>query len=551
MAAGTWILDVIMMALCVVTGIHFSDALQRGSTDYEDMSFWMKSGQEHLQRVLSLRNNENQAKNVIIFVGDGMGLSTVTAGRIFKGQAKGTTGEEYKLAFEKFPSSGLSKTYNVDKQVPDSAGTATAMFSGVKCRYKVIGLDGHAVYNECDAKINEKSKLTTIVDWAQESEKDTGFVTTTRITHATPGALYAHTNNRDWECDTSIPEKYKNCAKDIARQLVEDAPGNNLKVIMGGGGQNMGLPIYQRNQSETCVRSDGVNLAEIWKNNNPDGKVVTNTRDLMTLDIANTSKIMGIFAPSHMPFHAVRDTSPEGTPTLANMTLQAIRLLRKNKNGFLLMVESGKIDIAHHYNYAKLALREVSELEEAVLVALQQVRLDETLIIVTADHSHSFTMNGYPARGNDILGYTTNLNEKNVPPYETLTYANGPGFFYHLNNDSSNVNDIWRPIEKIPNRDEDPYYRNFAGFYMKDETHGGEDVAVYAIGPYSHLFRGTFEQNYIAHVIAYAACLKNWPSHCDKAYHRYFYELSSPAAMTTPSCIIVLVFITLLGLTNR
>lgn len=183
------------------------------------MSFWLKSGQENLRRNLAYRNNENRAKNIIIFIGDGMGISTITAGRIFKGQMKGTTGEEYKLAFEKFPNTGFAKvrsicfplslsrgmienfmissgfflplplyrrtlsfharlcllqTYNTDKQVPDSAGTATAIFSGVKCRYKVIGLDTKASFNHCDERIDKASKVTTVADWAQQTGMATG-----------------------------------------------------------------------------------------------------------------------------------------------------------------------------------------------------------------------------------------------------------------------------------------------------------------------------------------------------------------------------------------
>lgn len=537
-----------VLLVCIMLSLRDSTALRMGSTDYEDMSFWMKSGQKNLQKILAHRDNEHQAKNVIIFIGDGMGPSTVTAGRILKGQSKGLSGEEYKLVFEDFPSTGFSKTYNVDKQVPDSAGTATAMFSGVKCRYRVIGFDANAEYNRCDKEINQLSKLTTIVDWAQESGMDTGFVTTTRVTHATPAGLYAHTNNRDWECDSEIPKDYKDCTKDIARQLVEDAPGNNLKVIMGGGAQHLGMTMQNVDES-TCVRTDGRNLAETWIKNNPDGKLVTDADELMSVDIGSTSKIMGIFATSHLPYHAEMN---ENVPSLANMTMQAIRLLRKNKQGFVLMVESGKIDIAHHHNYAQLALREVSELEEAVMVALRQVKLEETLIIVTADHSHSFTVNGYPGRGNDILGFASNMANPDAQRYETLTYANGPGFFYHRRNDSQNANETWRLLEDDETR-KDIYYMHRATHYLKDDTHGGEDVGVYAIGPYSHLFRGTFEQNYIAHVIAYAACFKDWPSHCDSAYSRYFYELShrrgrSSASNVAPTYTVITILTLVLAL---
>lgn len=75
------------------------------------MSYWLKSGQENLRRILTHRNNENRAKNIIIFIGDGMGISTITAGRIYKGQIKGNTGEEYKLAFEMFPNAGFAKVF--------------------------------------------------------------------------------------------------------------------------------------------------------------------------------------------------------------------------------------------------------------------------------------------------------------------------------------------------------------------------------------------------------------------------------------------------------
>ncbi|XP_001603241.1 alkaline phosphatase 4 [Nasonia vitripennis] len=510
-------------------------------SEHEETSFWMKSGQENLRRILSLQNNQNRAKNVIIFIGDGMGLSTITSGRIFKGQQRGNSGEEYKLFFEKFPSTGFSKTYNVDRQVPDSAGTATAIFSGVKAQYRMLGLDAKAKYNTCDKNLNENSQLTTIATWAQESGMDTGFVTTTRVTHATPGALYAHTNNRDWECDSNIPAQHRGCVKDIARQLVEDAPGNKFKVIMGGGAGVLGMSSSIADK-EVCQRRDGRQLSEYWKEANPGGKLVTNVKELMSVDVANTSKLMGIFSDDHLPYAAVK---PDTVPTLANMTLQAIRMLRKNKKGFFLMVEGGKIDLAHHQNHAQLALREVAELDDAVTAAVANVNIDETLVIVTADHSHAFTMNGYPERGNDILGLTESGSSQK---YETLSYANGPGFFYHRLNDTNNVNHTWKDLVNDENR-KDPFYRHFAARYLKDETHGGEDVGVYAIGPYAHLFRSTFEQNYIAHVVAYAACFKDWPSHCDQAYNRYFYEVSqrihNSAATTTPA--LVLMFLGLMA----
>lgn len=150
-------------------------------------------------------------------------------------------------------------------------------------------------------------------------------------------------------------------------------------------------------------------------------------------------------------------------------------------------VEGGKIDLAHHKNYAQLAMREVAELDDAVLAALRLVDTQETLIVVTADHSHAFTMNGYPLRGNDILGLAQSTGSKQK--YETLSYANGPGYLYHRLNDTAATGGMpWRELENDTSRD-DPFYMHFSPRYLKDETHGGEDVGVYAIGSYIYIMK--------------------------------------------------------------
>jgi alkaline phosphatase len=98
------------------------------------------------------------------------------------------------------------------------------MFTGVKSKYYMLGFDSNAKFNECDVERNANSQLSSIMTWAQMEGKHTGIVTTTRVTHATPAALYAHSNHRDWECDSEIPPAFKDCIKDIARQLVEEEP---------------------------------------------------------------------------------------------------------------------------------------------------------------------------------------------------------------------------------------------------------------------------------------------------------------------------------------
>lgn len=477
----------------------------------EEVNYWKRYGDMRLHEALNKKNTVGHAKNVIIFIGDGMGMTTITAARIYKGQLSGKNGEEYQLSYEKFPNIGLSKTYNVDKQVPDSAGTATAMFTGVKSKYYILGLDSNGEYNECDVQRNKGSRLDSIMKWAQVAGKDTGVVTTTRITHATPAALYAYSNHRDWECDSKIPPKYRDCIKDIARQLVEDEPAKNFKVILGGGMKQLGIPVADHGDDDSCNRTDGRNLLDTWMEGRQNFLFVNNTADLMNADVDKLDYLMGIFSPGHLPYALERDHGPNGTPSLQNMTAQAINILSKSATGYVLMVEGGRIDHAHHHNHAKLALHEASELADAVEYAVANTDPSETLIIVTADHSHSFTINGYPNRGNDILGYANKTVVDN--PYETLTYANGPGYYTHLISNSSNCStNLWRVFPQKER--EQTRYHHFAPYYLEDETHGGEDVPVFSAGPSSHLLTGVFEQNYIAHVVGYAACIGPPAKYC-------------------------------------
>ncbi|XP_059621979.1 alkaline phosphatase 4 [Phlebotomus argentipes] len=519
----------------------------------EDRDHWVRLSERHLRRKLNSGSTgeQNLAKNVIIFVGDGMGMPTITAGRIYKGQKISQySGEETVLSFDVFPHIGLAKTYNTDKQVPDSAGTATSLFTGVKTRYGYIGVDSTSSYTDPLA-----GKLSSIMDWAQASGKRTGIVTTTRITHATPAALYAHSPNRDWECDSAIPDGVTSSAfKDIARQLVEESPGKRLNVILGGGREMMGVKekLYDINQikmngsfEQLCPRTDGRNLAEEWlKDDTQKSKqFVKNTGQLLAVNTEKVDYLMGLFSQNHIPYNLVREQGASGPPSLAQMTSQAIKVLqRPNSPGFILMVEGGRIDHGHHQNFAHVALDEFVELDSAVETALNLTNPKDTLIIVTADHSHAMIFNGYATRGNDILEFG---NKAQVAPYETLTYANGPGFLYHRLNKSQEDqgrDNTWMRVETISSSDrEDPFYRHLSAFPLVDSTHGGEDVPVFATGPGSHLIYGVFEQNYIAHVVGFATCMGPTKS-LNPDCHRYklFAQTTSASGNITPSSVISL-----------
>lgn len=176
-------------------------------------------------------------------------------------------------------------------------------------------------------------------------------------------ALYAH-GRRHMEDDSKID--YSEDCKDIARQLFENSPGKDFNVIMGGG-----MSRLTSDEHEMGKRKDKRNLTQNWIDLHPHGRFVTTRDELMDVD-TSTEHLLGIFANSHMQFNADRNVSVE--PSLAEMTEAAIKILStKNSRGFLLMVESAKIDLAHHYNNPYRALDETLELDEAIRVAMENI----------------------------------------------------------------------------------------------------------------------------------------------------------------------------------
>jgi hypothetical protein len=143
--------------------------------------YWYENSKQHIKSKLK-EPNTKKAKNVIIFVGDGLSLPTIAATRMYLG------GEEQSLSFEEFPYYGLVKTYCIDRQVPDSACTATAMLSGIKNNYRGIGVTANVSSSQCN--FSDEDVAYSIVKWAQDAGKATGIVTNTRITHATPAGEF-------------------------------------------------------------------------------------------------------------------------------------------------------------------------------------------------------------------------------------------------------------------------------------------------------------------------------------------------------------------------
>ncbi len=485
-----------------------------------------------LQRVSAQKLAElrGKAKNVILFVGDGMGISTVTAARILEGQNLGFSGEEHNLSFDKFAFSGLSKTYNVDGQTPDSAGTMTAMMSGVKSDVGVIGVSEAVERGNCES-VNG-NELVSALELAEIAGMSTGVVTTARITHATPAATYAKSADRNWEDSGDLPAG--SSCKDIADQLVNfeanlEARFQGLDVdgieVAFGGGRRSFLPkdaAYNSADAKSAVegdRTDGRDLTAEWQAKYPTGNYVMDQAGFDAINPSNASRVFGLFNESHMQYEADRKNDIAGEPSLTQMTQKAIDILDNNDKGFFLMVESGRIDHGHHAGSAYGALTDAIEFNKAVQAAVNMTNDDDTLIIVTADHSHVFTIAGYPKRGNPILGKVVGIGKTEPAlaadgmPYTTVGYANGPGFrdFGDVTNADASYdgNMVTGRVDLSAVDTTKPGFHQEALVPLSSETHAGEDVGIYATGPGSQLVTGTNEQSIIFHIMDYAADLVN------------------------------------------
>ncbi len=514
-----WKLTASAVAMAVSSGLH-ADVLPTHQAE----SAWFTDAQSKIEQKLEV-NNKFKAKNVILFVGDGMGVSTLTAARILKGQNAGELGEEGYLTFEEFPHSALVKTYNVDAQTPDSAGTMTAMMSGLKTDVGVIGVDEDIERGNCATVAG--NEVVTALELAEIKGLATGVISTARITHATPAATYAKSADRNWEDVSDMPEDAVTAGcTDIADQLVNfesnlearfsgiDVDG--IEVVMGGGRRHF-LPKDEAFNSADAVssvegdRTDDRDLTSEWQQMYENGVYVIDQAGFDAIDTETTERVFGLFNESHMQYEADRANDIAGEPSIVEMTEKAINILDNNDKGFFLMVESGRIDHGHHAGSAYNALTDTLAFEAAVKAAYENTNPEETLILVTADHSHVFTIAGYPKRGNPILGKVVNVGSDEPAtaaddmPYTTLGYTNGLG---HQNLGTETDADAVYAYDANTGRVDLTNIDTTASGYHQEaliplgsETHAGEDISLHATGPGSQLVQGVVEQNVVFHLI--------------------------------------------------
>jgi alkaline phosphatase len=439
-----------------------------------------------------------EAKNVIFFLGDGMGPATVTASRIYK------YGESGRLTMESLRRTARIKTFSNDAQTTDSAPSMAAYMTGVKMNNEVISMSANTVATAPSADVNGNRTINncaptngttvpTLLELAKAKGKATGAVTTTELTHATPAATYSHICHRD--------AQYHIAAQAVPGGVgFNTALGDGVDVLMGGG-RNHWTP-YDAT-TNTRGRFDGRNLLTEMA---AKGYTVAATRDEMAR--ANGTKLIGLFSStSHLEYEIDRVAGRgQGAtqPSLSDMTAKAIELLSKNSNGYFLMVEGGRIDHALHGTNAKRALEDTIAFDDAIKRALSLVDLSNTIIVVTADHDHTMTINGYSHRGNPILATATDYKTKQTAkaadgmPYTTLVFGNGG-------------------TPRKATRDDPSLVDTTADGYLQEvgvnlgtpgsETHGGGDVMLFSTGPGSAPLKGTLDNTKVFGVVKSAAGL--------------------------------------------
>lgn len=314
-----------------------------------------------LNYVTSVRS----VKNVILLIGDGMGVTAIRATQI------ATVGPNNKLSMQTLPYAGLVTTHSLDSIITDSAASGTAMATGYKTNNGIVSM------------LPNGTILQTILEYAETKSKSTGLVVTSRITHATPATFASHVPNRGLENDIALDMLYA-----------------SVEVLLGGG-RSYFLP------EPEGYRTDGRNLV--------DEALALNYTYLETREDllkVQSDKALGLFAMSHM-------SRVPREPSLVEMTNKAIELLSQDNDGFFLMVEGSQIDWAGHGNNATWLIDEVAEFDKAVEVAIDFAIVEpSTLVIVTADHETG----GMAINGPNQYGWTTRDHTSTMVP----VFANGP-----------------------------------------------------------------------------------------------------------------------------
>ncbi len=318
---------------------------------------------------------KDRVKNVILFIGDGMGPPQIGIAMTYAKKAPNSVIPDRTLYLEKLMKErhvGLMTTWPFDALVNDSAGSGTQMSTGQPSRTGMIGVnaDGNIAQN--------------VIERARANGLSTGIVTTTRITHATPATFVAHNTKRTSESDIAL---------DLVSSGVDVMMGGGLSMLLPQSVENKNSDAYKSLRKEIpshlslrTERKDDYNLISAARKNGYEFVF-----DRSSLRKTRAKKVIGVFSSSHLPDAlTLRENSRSpnpASPKLNEMVEKAISILGENDKGFFMIVEGGQIDYACHYNDAGRLLHEMLQFDEAIGVAYEWAKnRDDTLILVTGDH---------------------------------------------------------------------------------------------------------------------------------------------------------------------
>jgi len=325
-------------------------------------SFSLMSCQSH---VIDQDVKEKQPKNIILLIGDGMGLAQVEAAM---------TASKKTLNIERCSDTGFAKTSSSDEYITDSAAAATAIACGIKTYNGAIGVDS----------LGNDTK--SILEYAEEAGLATGLVATSTITHATPASFIAHDDSR---------QHYEAIARDFL--------DIDTDVFIGGGLDHF------------ANRKDSINLVEILESNGY--QIALNTQELEQI---KSGKLVGLLNNESMP--RITEGRQE---MLLKSGEKAIEILSQNEKGFFLMIEGSQIDWGGHDNDIEYVVSELLDFDQVVGAALDFARQDgNTLVIVTADHETG----GLTILGEEIMSNSlaTKFSTTHHTAVMVPVYAYGP-----------------------------------------------------------------------------------------------------------------------------
>lgn len=311
--------------------------------------------------------------NIILFIGDGLGVSHLTAGKLEAGT----------LHMERFKTVGFTTTHAHDAFVTDSAAAGTALATGRK------------TYTGALSVSPDKQPLKTVVEWAKEKGKAAGLVTTSSITHATPAAFIAHVHSRK-----------------LQPQIAEHIAASDIDVLMGGG-----FGYFIPSSVKGSLRKDD---KDVLATLSAKMTVTRNAEDIMKIP-PTTRRYAALISNK-----ALKGATQRALP-LAVMTRKAIDILDRNPNGFFLMVEGAQIDWAAHDNETRKLIDETIDFDHAVGTGLDfAISNKHTLVIVASDHeTGGFALHDGSIKNQQLTqsAFTTKQHTGTMVP----VFAFGPG----------------------------------------------------------------------------------------------------------------------------